>query len=94
MKTRLSSPILKICPYRKEKDYGRLVIKIPGPAPELHALGMKVDYLAANPISHEEFTAEVAKLVPGAVVTSYWETGPWKVKVTDKCCTSRTRQPR
>lgn len=93
MITTLYTPIVKQCPYRRETDHGALVVEIPGKAPELHKLGMQVEYLAANPISHEDFTAEVALLVPGAEVTSYWETGPWTVKVTDRAVLRQSDNP-
>ncbi len=87
MVTTLRRPVVKQCPYRDETDIGLLVIVIPGEAPELHNLGHAIDEVAAAPggISHEEFTARVAEMLPpGSKVTTTWRTGVWdEVEVTE-----------
>lgn len=82
----LTRPIVKRCPYVGETDRGELVIVLdaaPGDVPELHNLGQEIDKLTEGPVSHEEFTAGVAALVPGAGVMSCWGTGCWRVEVRD-----------
>lgn len=84
MITTIRRPVIKRCPYKDETDAGELVITIPGEAPELHALGEAIDKIAAEPVSHEEFTLAVAGLLPdGCTVTTMWHTGPWSVEVTE-----------
>lgn len=81
--TTLRRQVVKRCPYKAETDVGELVITIPGEAPELHALADAIDAAAADPVSHEAFTAEVADMLPaGSKVTTTWHTGPWSVEVT------------
>lgn len=82
--TILRRPVIKRCPYKNETDAGDLIITIPGPAPELHELGDCVDALAAQAISHEDFTSGVTALLPdGSQVTTHWNTGPWSVEVRE-----------
>jgi hypothetical protein len=82
--TVLRRSVIKECPYRHETDFGNLAITIPGGAPELHGLAAKIDALTATPVSHEDFTAQVAELLPaGTRVTTTWQTGPWSVEVTE-----------
>lgn len=83
MITTIRCPIVKQCPYYRETDRGELTITFQGPAPELHELAGDVDEIAREPISHEQFTAAVAALVPGAEVVTRWETVPWQVQVTE-----------
>lgn len=83
MITTLRRPVIKRCPFRDETDTGELVIVIDGEAPELHAFGAQVDKLAGEPVTHEQFTAAVADLLPGAKVTTTWHTGPWSVEVCE-----------
>lgn len=78
----LTRQVIKRCPYKDETDTGELVIVIDGDAPELHELAGRVDKLAAGPISHENFSRDVASLLPGAQVTTRWRTGPWSVEVS------------
>lgn len=81
--TTLRRQIVKQCPYADETDVGELVIVIPEEAPELHNLAGAIDKLTARPVSHEEFTAAVADMLPpGSRVTTTWHTGPWDVEVT------------
>jgi hypothetical protein len=81
--TTLRRQVVKRCPYKDEIDIGELVITVPGPAPELHDLANAIDALTTDPISHEQFTAELADLLPGgSQVTTTWHTGPWDVEVT------------
>ena len=82
MITTLTRQVVKRCPYKDETDVGELAIVIDGNAPELHELARQVDALAARPVSHEDFTSAVAALVPGAQVTTRWNTGPWSVEVS------------
>lgn len=82
MITTIRRPVIKPCPHRKETDAGELVIIFHGAAPELHALAAQVDELSARSVTHEVFTAAVIELVPDAVVTTTWSTGPWSVEVT------------
>ena len=56
-------PVIKRCPFKDELDAGELTIVIGGPAPELHALGSRVDEIAGKPVSHEDFTVAVAELI-------------------------------
>lgn len=85
VKTIIRRPVIKRCPFKDEIDAGELVITIPGEAPELHALAEQVDALAAEPVSHEEFTTRVsALLAPGAEVMTTWHTGPWSVEVREE----------
>ena len=78
----LRRPVIKQCPYRRETDAGELVIVLEGEAPELHDLAAQVDALCAEPITHEQFTARLAAILPaGARVTTTWHTGPWAVQV-------------
>jgi hypothetical protein len=81
MKTTITRPVIKRCPFRDETDAGTLTIIIPGEAPELHDLAGKVDALCAEEITHEEFTQALAAAVPGAEVVTTWHTGPWDVEV-------------
>jgi chloramphenicol 3-O-phosphotransferase len=84
MITTLRRQVVKQCPYKAETDIGELVITIGGPAPELHALAAAIAAITAEPISHEEFTAAVADLLPaGARVDTTWHTAGWTVGVTD-----------
>jgi hypothetical protein len=81
MITVIRRPVIKRCPFKDETDAGELVITFPGAAPELHDLGTLVDNLAAQPISHENFTAQLsAMLPPGASLVTTWHTGPWTVE--------------
>jgi hypothetical protein len=82
MKTTIRRPVIKRCPFRGETDSGELVITFDGPAPELHALAAQVDVLCAAAVTHEDFTGQVVALVPGAEVTTAWNTGPWFVEVS------------
>lgn len=84
MKTTIRRPVIKPCPYRAETDAGELVITFDGPAPELHALAAHVDELCADAVTHEDFTASVAALVPEAKVATRWNTGPWLVEVCEE----------
>ena len=79
--TTIRRPVIKQCPFKDETDAGELVITFAGDAPELHGLAAKVDALNAEPVSHEDFTAAVAALVPDARVVTTWNTGPWSVEV-------------
>lgn len=87
MKTTIRRQVIKRCPYADEWDAGELVIVFDGEAPELHALTEQVDKIAKASrvagISHESFTAAVAELVPDAMVTTTWSTGPWAAEVTE-----------
>lgn len=84
MITVIRRPVIKRCPFRDETDAGELVITFTGPAPELHELAAQVDLLAAGPVSHEDFTARVAELLPeGSLAVTTWHTGPWTVEVTE-----------
>lgn len=74
-------PVVKRCPHRDEIDAGELEITFTGDAPELHSLAAHVDAAAGEPVTHEEFTRQIAALVPGAHVTTRWSTGPWSVEV-------------
>ena len=78
----LKRPVIKRCPFRDETDAGELIIVLPLEAPELHNLAAQVDALCADAVTHEDFTAFVAALVPGAAVSTTWSTGPWSVEVT------------
>lgn len=83
MNTTIRRPVIKRCPFKDETDAGELVITFAGAAPELHDLGKLVDSLAAQEISHENFTSQLsAMLPPGASVVTTWHTGPWDVEVT------------
>jgi hypothetical protein len=85
MKTTIRRPVIKQCPFRNETDTGELVIIFNGGAPELHGLAASVDSIAADPITHEEFTRRVTALVPEAIsVTTTWHTGPWSVECSAK----------
>ncbi len=78
----LRSTVIKQCPYRDETDVGALVIVLDGEAPELHGLATQIDALCAEPITHEQFTAQLAAILPsGARITTNWTTGPWAVQV-------------
>lgn len=83
MVTVIRRPVIKPCPYRAETDAGELVVTFDGPAPELHDLAAKIDALCVTAVSHEDFTAAVAALVPGAHVRTAWTTGPWLVEVSN-----------
>lgn len=83
MITTIRRQVIKRCPFRPEWDIGDLTVVIGGPAPELHELGQRIDALCADPISHEDFTAAVAGLIPDATVTTNWRTGPWAVEVSE-----------
>ena len=83
MKTTITRPVIKRCPFRDETDAGVLKIVFDGEAPELHALAAAIDRLCGEPVTHEAFTAAVAELVPNAMVTTTWSTGPWTAEVTD-----------
>lgn len=81
--TTLRRQIVKQCPYADETDVGELVIVIPGEAPELHNLADAINVVTERPVSHEDFTAAVADMLPpGSQVTTTWRTGPWEVEVT------------
>lgn len=79
----LSRSVVKQCPFRDEIDAGELTVTVAGTAPELHQLAAQVDALCARPVSHEDFTAAVAALIPGADVRTAWRTGPWSVEVRE-----------
>lgn len=82
MITTLRRSVTKQCPFKDETDNGDLVITIPGEAPELHALAASVDGYADIRISHEDFTAGIASLLPaGSEAVTTWTTGPWSVEV-------------
>lgn len=82
LQTTLIRRVTKECPHVPETDDGDLVIVLAGPAPELHALGAAIDALSAAPITHEEYTARIAAILPaGGLVTTTWTTGPWDVVV-------------
>jgi len=84
VKTILRTAVVKQCPYKPETDHGEVVITLAGPAPELHAFGAQIDGLSAEPISHEDYTAGIAALLPaGGTVTTRWHTGRWSVEVQD-----------
>lgn len=88
MITVIRRPVIKRCPWKDETDAGELVITIPGPAPELHELAAAVDALCEQPVSHEEFTAAVAALLPDdSLAVTTWNTGPWAVEVTESAKT-------
>ncbi len=81
--TELRRQVTKKCPFIEgETDHGRLTVIIPGKAPELHDLARKVAEITAGPVSHEDFTADVAGLLPpGSEVVTEWETAGWSVTV-------------
>jgi hypothetical protein len=83
MLTTIRRPAIKRCPYKDETDIGEIEINFDGPAPELHELDNKINALCANAISHEDFTAGIAALVPDAIVKTTWQTGSWSVEVTE-----------
>lgn len=84
MITVISRTVVKRCPFRDETDIGELVITLDGPAPELHELAGHMDRLTSTPVSHEDFTTAVTRLLPpGAEVVTRWRTGPWQVEVRD-----------
>jgi hypothetical protein len=84
MITIIRRQVIKRCPFKDELDAGELVIAVNGDAPELHALGARVDAIASGRISHEDFTRKVAALFPaGSRVTTTWKTGPWSVEVRE-----------
>jgi len=88
---KLTRQVTKQCPFRDETDNGTLMIIIPGDAPELHELARKIDGLSAHPISHEAYTRIISGLLPpGSRVITRWQTGPWKVEVTQ--CSISPRQ--
>jgi hypothetical protein len=87
--TTIRRTVAKACPFRGEIDTGIVEITFAGDAPELHDLAAAVDEITSSGdgdpaglarISHEEFTRAVARLVPGAQVTTRWETGGWQVE--------------
>lgn len=80
MITTITRRVVKRCPFVDETDIGELTVEIPGDAPELHDLGRQVDQFGNAKVSHEDYTRQIATLVPGAVVTTRWETGPWTVE--------------
>jgi hypothetical protein len=83
MLTNIRRLVIKRCPFTDETDIGEIVISFDGPAPELHELDNKINALCRHAISHEDFTAGVAVLVPGATVKTTWQTGSWSVEVTE-----------
>jgi hypothetical protein len=82
MRTTIRRAVIKPCPHRNETDSGELVIVFDGPAPELHALAAKIDALCTAAVTHEDFTGQVAALLPAAEVRTAWNTGPWFVEVS------------
>lgn len=74
MTTTITRQVVKRCPYKDEYDVGELVIRFDGPAPEIHDLVARIGKLTAYPITHEEFTSQVAALVLGAHVVTRWQT--------------------
>ncbi len=96
MTTTLSRQVVKQCPYRPETDFGTLVITLDGPAPDLLALAAAIAPLTARPISHEDYTAAVAALLPPAArAASTWRTAGWTVEVAveDQQMTTTLRRP-
>jgi hypothetical protein len=83
VKVTITRPVIKRCPFKDETDAGVLKIVFDGEAPELHALAADIDRLCAEPVTHEAFTAAVAELVPEAMVTTTWSTGPWAAEVIE-----------
>jgi hypothetical protein len=81
MITTLTRQVVKRCPYKDETDVGEIAIVIGDEAPELHGLAADIDKLTVAPVSHEDFTWQVSRLLPGAHVTTRWRTGPWAVTV-------------
>ena len=80
----VSRLMAKRCPYVDEIDLGTLTITAPADAPELHELEAQTDKIAAAPISHEEFTRQVAALLPpGSAATWITKTGKWDVEVRE-----------
>ena len=78
----LRLPVVKRCPFTDESDSGTLLLVIHGPAPELHDLEARIGALTAIPVSHEDFTEQVAALLPpGTAVVTRWKTGSWDVEV-------------
>lgn len=78
----LKLPVVKRCPFTDERDSGMLTLVIPGKAPELHDLEVRVKTLTGTPVSHEDFTEKVAALMPpGTDVVTRWKTGSWEVEV-------------
>jgi len=76
-------PVIKQCPYKAETDFGELVITTAGRPPRLPALDAAIAAITARPVSHEDFTADVAALLPaGARAASTWHTAGWAVEVT------------
>jgi hypothetical protein len=76
-------PVIKQCPYKPETDFGELVITTAGPPSRLQALAEAIAAITARPVSHEDFTAAVAALLPaGARAASTWHTAGWEVEVT------------
>ena len=74
----------KRCPYVDEVDVGTLTITAPIDAPELHDLEAQTDKMAAVPVSHEDFTRQVAALLPpGSVAVWETRTGKWDVEVRE-----------
>lgn len=84
MKVTIQRDVAKRCPHRDEMDIGLLEIEFYGEAPELHELSNLIDDIAAEPISHEDYTKAVYDLCLGidARVRTQWQTGEWAVTVT------------
>lgn len=84
--TTIRRSVAKQCPFKDETDAGELTITFTGDAPELHALDKEVNALTATPISHEDFTWQIATAAERAgmvmKVTTTWHTGAWSVEVT------------
>jgi hypothetical protein len=79
----LRRPVIKQCPFKDELDAGELIITIPYAAPELHQFAAQIDAVTARPVSHEDFTTAVARLLPDAQIVTTWHTGPWSVEVRE-----------
>lgn len=80
----VSRLIAKRCPFVDELDIGTLTLTCPLDAPELHDLARLAETIAADPISHEDFTRQVVRLLPpGSEAVWTTQTGPWSVEVRE-----------
>jgi NADPH-dependent 7-cyano-7-deazaguanine reductase QueF len=76
LQVRVTAPIVHLCPFRDETDYGTVTLTYNPDDGEIefHDLRTHLDEFAARRITHERLTAELHNYYPHADITTEWST--------------------
>lgn len=77
----VTADVVKLCPFRREVDHGRVWFEFDRDAPELHDLAEYLGGLTDALLSHEEYTRLLRSEIGGRVTTT------WRTAGLDITCT-------